>query len=102
MHLSTLLKLHVCVSSALSTSHPHRAADQWNVDFITELLDLVEEPPDVDTEDQVPDSIVNVILSFNQHFQGTYVPVRLVALCVQLSVTAVCSHNKVLCVTLTV
>ena len=61
------------VSSALSTSH----ADQWNVDFITELLDLVEEPPEVDTEDQVPDSIVNVILSFNQHFPGTYVPVRL-------------------------
>ena len=64
--------VHV-ISPALSTACPHHAADQWNVDFIAELLDLVEEPPEVDTEDQVPDSIVNVILSFNQHFQGMYI-----------------------------
>lgn len=91
---------HSC--SALSTGLPlHHAADQWNVDFITELLDLVEEPPEVDTEDQVPDSIVNVILSFNQHFQGACIPPwragvqqhRLVN-CVQQSVIAVCSPKE--------
>ena len=43
--------------------------DQWNVDFVKFLLDNIEDPPDSDTEDELPDVFLNVILSFNQHFE---------------------------------
>ena len=33
-------------------------------------MDTIEAPPDEDTEDQIPDAFLNVILSFNQHFTG--------------------------------
>ena len=45
--------------------------DQWNNEFIHFLLDTIESPPDTDTEDAIPDAFVNVLLSFNQHFEGT-------------------------------
>ena len=35
------------------------------------LLETVEEPPaEDDEEDALPDAFINMILSFNQHFQG--------------------------------
>ena len=33
-------------------------------------MDTIESPPEEDEEDQIPDTFLNVILSFNQHFQG--------------------------------
>ena len=46
--------------------------DQWSTDFITEVLEMIEDPPSCDTDDQVPDALVNVVLSFNQHFTGQW------------------------------
>ena len=33
---------------------------------------MIEDPPSGDTDDQVPDALVNVVLSFNQHFTGQW------------------------------
>ena len=33
---------------------------------------MIEDPPSCDTDDQVPDALVNVVLSFNQHFTGQW------------------------------
>jgi hypothetical protein len=33
------------------------------------ILDTIEDPPDSDVEDEIPDVFLNVLLSFNQHFE---------------------------------
>lgn len=43
-------------------------AEQLGSDFISFLLDLIENPPDSDLEDQIPDLFVNLILSYNLQF----------------------------------
>ena len=56
-------------STAIST--PLSSPDQWNKDYILFLLDSIELPPPSDRQEVLPDAFMNVILSFNQHFQGT-------------------------------
>ena len=43
--------------------------DQWNLQFVHFLLDNIEEPPHTDTDDEIPDIFINMLLSFNQHFE---------------------------------
>jgi hypothetical protein len=43
--------------------------DQWNLDYVMFILDTIEDPPDSDVEDEIPDVFLNVLLSFNQHFE---------------------------------
>ena len=47
-------------------------AAQLNESFIEFMFDCVERPHINDEYDQIPYSIVSVILSFNQHFRGSY------------------------------
>lgn len=42
--------------------------EQLGPDFIGFLLDLIEESPDTDLEDQIPDLFTNLILSYNLQF----------------------------------
>lgn len=46
-------------------------AEQLGPDFIAFILDLIENPPDMDLEDQIPDLFVNLILSYNLQFTNT-------------------------------
>lgn len=36
------------------------------------VLNTIEDPPDIDVEDQVSDTLIGMLLSFNQHFKGTH------------------------------
>lgn len=45
--------------------------EQLGPDFITFILDLIENPPDMDLEDQIPDLFVNLILSYNLQFTNS-------------------------------
>lgn len=45
--------------------------EQLGSDFITFILDLIENPPDMDLEDQIPDLFVNLILSYNLQFTNS-------------------------------
>ena len=64
--------LSVIVSTCLSVCHCQPVhcslSDQWSEDFVLYLMETIEEPPDEDLEDQLPDSFVNLLLAFNQHF----------------------------------
>ncbi|XP_023248469.1 NCK-interacting protein with SH3 domain isoform X3 [Copidosoma floridanum] len=42
--------------------------EQLGTEFVTFLLDLIENPPDTDLEDQIPDLFINLILSYNLQF----------------------------------
>ncbi|KAK2587861.1 hypothetical protein KPH14_003958 [Odynerus spinipes] len=42
--------------------------EQLGTEFVSFLLDLIENPPDSDLEDQIPDLFVNLILSYNLQF----------------------------------
>ena len=42
--------------------------DQWDEDYVLFLMEKIEDPPGEDIEDQLPDSFVNMLLAFNQHF----------------------------------
>lgn len=46
-------------------------AEQLGPDFIAFILDLIENPPDMDLEDQIPDLFVNLILSYNLQFTNS-------------------------------
>ncbi|XP_003384974.1 PREDICTED: NCK-interacting protein with SH3 domain-like [Amphimedon queenslandica] len=43
--------------------------DQWSAEFVKFLLDNIEDPPESDVNDELPDAFLNMILSFNQHFE---------------------------------
>lgn len=45
--------------------------EQLGSDFVGFLLDLIENPPDMDIEDQIPDLFVNLILSYNLQFTNS-------------------------------
>lgn len=40
-------------------------------DFIKFLFESIENPPDTDLEDQIPDLFINLILSYNLQFSST-------------------------------
>ena len=48
---------------------------QLNDGFIEFVLNMIEDPPDNDCDDQVADSLIGLLLSFNQHFKGKHRPV---------------------------
>ena len=76
-------------------------SDQWSEEYVLFLLDTIESPPEEDEDDQVPDGILNVILSFNQHFQGetftlAHKLTRDVRSGIKQSVPSIClNHTKV-------
>lgn len=41
------------------------------MDFIEFLFELIENPPDNDLDDQIPDLFVNLILSYNLQFMAS-------------------------------
>lgn len=41
------------------------------MDFIEFLFELIENPPDTDLDDQIPDLFVNLILSYNLQFMAS-------------------------------
>ncbi|XP_016837235.1 NCK-interacting protein with SH3 domain isoform X1 [Nasonia vitripennis] len=43
--------------------------EQLGSEFISFILDLIENPPDTDLDDQIPDLFINLILSYNLQFQ---------------------------------
>ncbi|XP_012282420.1 NCK-interacting protein with SH3 domain [Orussus abietinus] len=45
--------------------------EQLGTDFVVFLLDLIENPPDTDLEDQIPDLFLNLILSYNLQFTNS-------------------------------
>jgi hypothetical protein len=47
---------------------PLTVYDQWSESYISFLMDTIEDPPEEDEQDQIPDAFLNIILSFNQHF----------------------------------
>lgn len=75
LHLSVCLNLwfiSVCLFvSAFSVSYHFPCyVDQWNDKFIDFLMETIENPPDVDEEDQIADSFTHLLLAFNVHFKG--------------------------------
>ncbi|XP_048510850.1 NCK-interacting protein with SH3 domain isoform X3 [Athalia rosae] len=42
--------------------------EQLGTDFIAFLLDLIENPPDTDMDDQIPELFLNLVLSYNLQF----------------------------------
>ncbi|XP_051169755.1 NCK-interacting protein with SH3 domain isoform X2 [Leptopilina boulardi] len=45
--------------------------EQLGMDFIEFLFELIENPPDNDLDDQIPDLFVNLILSYNLQFMAS-------------------------------
>ena len=48
----------------------HHFAAQLNESFLEFIFDCIERPHIRDDYDQIPYSLVSVVLSFNQHFKG--------------------------------
>ena len=46
--------------------------NQFNDDFVEFVLNTIEDPPDTDVDDQVSDTLIGMLLSFNQHFKGFF------------------------------
>jgi len=46
--------------------------DQFSVEYITFLLDTIEASASDDSQEELADSFLNLLLSFNQHFEGSY------------------------------
>lgn len=44
--------------------------DQLGEDFVSFLLDFIEDPPDDEDAEQLPDLFVKVLLAYSLHFQG--------------------------------
>ncbi|KAG7205248.1 hypothetical protein KM043_018328 [Ampulex compressa] len=61
---SLLLTMIFSMGEPMPVTH----LEQLGTDFIAFLLDLIENPPDTDLEDQIPDLFVNLILSYNLQF----------------------------------
>jgi len=45
--------------------------DQFSVEYVTFLLDTIEASASDDSQEEVADSFLNLLLSFNQHFEGS-------------------------------
>ncbi|XP_022081462.1 NCK-interacting protein with SH3 domain-like [Acanthaster planci] len=50
------------------TPLPYTHYDQLNEEFVSYLLNNIEDPPPEDESEQVPDLFVNLVLAFNLHF----------------------------------
>lgn len=44
-------------------------SEHLGMDFINFLLNHIEDPPDTDVEDQVPDLFITLVLSYNLQFK---------------------------------
>ncbi|XP_017793381.1 PREDICTED: NCK-interacting protein with SH3 domain [Habropoda laboriosa] len=64
---SLLLTMIFSMGEPMPVTH----LEQLGPDFITFILDLIENPPDMDLEDQIPDLFVNLILSYNLQFTNS-------------------------------
>lgn len=42
--------------------------EQFDVDFLIFLFNMIESPPETDIDDQIPDLFLNLILAFNLQF----------------------------------
>ncbi|XP_017760776.1 PREDICTED: NCK-interacting protein with SH3 domain isoform X1 [Eufriesea mexicana] len=64
---SLLLTMIFSMGEPMPVTH----LEQLGPDFIAFILDLIENPPDMDLEDQIPDLFVNLILSYNLQFTNS-------------------------------
>ena len=64
---SLLLTMIFSMGEPMPVTH----LEQLGQDFIAFILDLIENPPDMDLEDQIPDLFVNFILSYNLQFTNS-------------------------------
>ncbi|XP_076242766.1 NCK-interacting protein with SH3 domain [Calliopsis andreniformis] len=64
---SLLLTMIFSMGEPMPVTH----LEQLGQDFIAFILDLIENPPDMDLEDQIPDLFVNLILSYNLQFTNS-------------------------------
>ncbi|XP_072027426.1 NCK-interacting protein with SH3 domain-like [Amphiura filiformis] len=48
---------------------PYTHYDIFTEDFVTYLLDKIDDPPESDEDEQIPDLFVNLILAYNLHFR---------------------------------
>ncbi|XP_053981640.1 NCK-interacting protein with SH3 domain [Hylaeus anthracinus] len=64
---SLLLTMIFSMGEPMPVTH----LEQLGPDFIAFVLDLIENPPDMDLEDQIPDLFVNLILSYNLQFTNS-------------------------------
>eukprot|EP00794_Sanderia_malayensis_P010019 gene10019-11042_t len=67
--LNTALLLTMLFSTGENPPLKHYA--QFNDNFIDFVFECIERPPIVDEYDQIPDALVSVLLSFNQHFKDS-------------------------------
>lgn len=66
--LSSALMLTMIFSTGEPVPYQHYV--QFNDEFVHFVLNKIEDPPDNDIDDQVPDSLIGMLLAFNQHFKG--------------------------------
>nr|XP_033334740.1 NCK-interacting protein with SH3 domain isoform X1 [Megalopta genalis]XP_033334741.1 NCK-interacting protein with SH3 domain isoform X1 [Megalopta genalis]XP_033334742.1 NCK-interacting protein with SH3 domain isoform X1 [Megalopta genalis] len=64
---SLLLTMIFSMGEPMPVTH----LEQLGPDFIAFVLDLIENPPDMDLEDQISDLFVNLILSYNLQFTNS-------------------------------
>ncbi|XP_076648696.1 NCK-interacting protein with SH3 domain [Halictus rubicundus] len=64
---SLLLTMIFSMGEPMPVTH----LEQLGPDFISFVLDLIENPPDMDLEDQISDLFVNLILSYNLQFTNS-------------------------------
>nr|CAD7430085.1 unnamed protein product [Timema monikensis] len=50
---------------------PITHSDHLGIDFVSFLLELVENPPDTDVEEQISDLVLNLVISYNLQFTIT-------------------------------
>nr|CAD7459940.1 unnamed protein product [Timema tahoe] len=50
---------------------PITHSDHLGIDFVIFLLELVENPPDTDVEEQISDLVLNLVISYNLQFTST-------------------------------
>ncbi|XP_046735610.1 NCK-interacting protein with SH3 domain isoform X1 [Diprion similis] len=61
---SLLLTMIFSMGEPMPVTH----LEQLGTDFIAFLLELIENPPDTDMDDQIPDLFLNLVLSYNLQF----------------------------------
>lgn len=66
LNYSSLLLTMIC---SMGEKMPITHLEHFDFDFMMFLYTMIENPPDVDVEDQIPDLFLNLILSFNLQFQ---------------------------------
>ncbi|XP_063994558.1 NCK-interacting protein with SH3 domain isoform X1 [Diachasmimorpha longicaudata] len=64
---SLLLTMIFSMGERMPITH----VEQLGPEFISFLLELIEDPPDTDLDDQIPDLFLNLILSYNLQFSNS-------------------------------